>query len=579
MILQALYRLYEYLAAHDLVEEPGWTRSKISYGLNLADDGSILGVYTLKEPDQKGRPVPRIMKTPIAPKRTVGIEPVFLFDSPTYILGIDLKGKPERTRDCFEACKALHLDVLGDVDTSAARAIKSYFATWNLDTAREHPVLKEYLEDMLTGVNLIFYYHNRPVTEDHSICDAWQRHYDGGEGEKIRCLVTGEMARVARLHPSIKGVRGGQAMGNSLVSFNAPAFESFGREQGMNAPVGERAAFAYTTALNFLVADHGHQRTIGDTTIVMWSESGEAAYQDVCMAAFDFSEDATLTGEDAQKAIVGAIDKLSRGQIVDWDGIRIDPSVQYYIFGFSPNAARLSVRFFLQNTFGKFIEASERHRRDMEIVRPSFDRFQHLSLWRMLQETVNMNSRDKAPQKQMAGDTLRAILTDTRYPATLINAVELRILAESNVTRGRAAIIKAYYRKNRGLPLEVLTVELNKDSTYMPYVLGRLFSVLEQTQEKANGTATIQDRYFNSAAATPSVIFPRLISLAKNHLAKLDGGNAIYCEKQIQELMNKIHVSLPARMTQAERGAFQLGYYHEQQFRYTKKEDKEDQKA
>lgn len=576
MILQALNQLYEYLAAHSLVEEPGWTRSKISYGLDLGDDGDIVGVYTLKEPDKKGKPVPSMVKTPIAPKRTVGIEPVFLFDSPTYLLGIDAKGKPERTRECFEACKALHLDVLSGVDTPAARAIKTYFATWNPDAAHEHPELKGYLEDMLTGVNLIFYYHSRTVTEDTEICRAWQRHYDGGEGEQVRCLVTGEMARVARIHPPIKGVRGGQSSGTALVSFNAPAFESFGREQGMNAPIGEHAAFAYTTALNYLIADREHQQMIGDTVIVMWSESGEAVYQDVGMAAFDLSEDAALTGEEAQQAISGAIKKLSRGEVADWKGIHIDPSVQYYIFGFSPNAARLSVRFFLQNTFGHFIQNAERHRKDMEIARPSFDRFEHLSLWRMLQETVNMNSRDKSPQKQMAGDTLRAILTDTRYPATLINAVELRILAESTVTRGRAAIIKAYYLKNKGLPTEVLTVELNRKCDYMPYVLGRLFSVLEQTQEKANGTATIQNRYFNSAAATPSVIFPRLISLAKNHLSKLDTGFQIGFEKQITELMGMIHEPLPARMTQAERGAFQLGYYHEQQYRYTKKEDRED---
>jgi CRISPR-associated protein Csd1 len=222
------------------------------------------------------------------------------------------------------------------------------------------------------------------------------------------------------------------------------------------------------------------------------------------------------------------------------------------------------------------MEAARNHDARLEIVRPSYDRFERLSLWRTLQETVNQSSRDKEPQKQMAGEALRAILTSARYPEALMSQTELRIRAESAVTRGRAAIIKAYYLKNGGLPAEVLTVELNRDSSYMPYVLGRLFSVLEQTQEKANGTATIQDRYFNSAAATPAVIFPRLISLAKNHLAKLDEGSGIYYEKQITHLLGMIHESLPARITLAERGAFQLGYYHVKQYRYTRKEDRED---
>ncbi|NLG25902.1 MAG: type I-C CRISPR-associated protein Cas8c/Csd1, partial [Clostridiales bacterium] len=518
---------------------------------------------------------PRMMRTPIAPKRTVGIEPVFLFDNSGYLLGVDAKGKPERTRECFEACKRLHLALLSGVDSPAARAVVAYFTNWNPDEAREQPNLKDYLDDMLTGANLILYYGKRATSEDPAICAAWQAHYDGGEGERIRCLVTGEMARVARLHPSTKGVRGAQSSGASLVSFNAPAFESFDRQQGMNAPIGEAAAFAYTTALNHLIADRDHQRVVGDTTVVMWSESGESAYQELGMAALNFDDDAALTGVGADQAILGAIDKLSRGQAVDWDGVRIDPSTRYYIFGFSPNAARLSVRFFLENTFGKFIAASKAHQKRLEIVRPAFDRFERLSAWRMLQETVNLNSRDKEPSRQLAGDALRAILTDSRYPATLIQQTGLRIVAERRVTRGRAAIIKAYYTKNGGLPQEVLTMELNRDTTYLPYVLGRLFSVLEQVQERANGTATIQDRYFNSAAATPAVIFPRLISLNKNHLAKLDDRDRVYYEKQIQALMNVICTTYPARMTQAERGAFQLGYYHEQQYRYTKKQDRE----
>lgn len=63
-----------------------------------------------------------------------------------------------------------------------------------------------------------------------------------------RCLITGKEAGIARIHPAIKGVMGAQAAGAALVSFNAPAFCSYGHEQGANAPVSEYAAFAYTTA-------------------------------------------------------------------------------------------------------------------------------------------------------------------------------------------------------------------------------------------------------------------------------------------------------------------------------------------
>jgi CRISPR-associated protein Csd1 len=261
VILQALCHLYESLAARGLVEEPGWTGSKISFALNLGDNGRFRDVFTLRDTEKGNKP--SIMKTPMAVKRAANIHPNFLFDNTSYILGIDLKGRPERTRECFEACRALHLNVLKDVDTPAARAIKAYFSIWNPDAARNEPILKDYLEDMRAGVNLIFYYGGKSAVEDKKIRNAWQNRYDGGEGEKIRCLVTGEMAKLARIHPAIKGVRGGQSSGTALVSFNAPSFESFGREQGMNAPIGERAAFAYTTALNYLIADRDHQLTMG----------------------------------------------------------------------------------------------------------------------------------------------------------------------------------------------------------------------------------------------------------------------------------------------------------------------------
>ncbi len=602
MILQALYQLYESLAARGLVEEPGWTGSKITYALNLSDDGKILDVITLRINEPRGKKtvqVPQILKTPLPPKRTVGVDPAFLFDNSSYILGIDAKGKPTRTRECFEASKTLHLDLLNGVDTPAARAVKAYFSTWNPDAAAEEPALKDYLDDILTGVNLLFYHARRSVADDRAIQSAWQAHYDGGEGEKIRCLVTGEMAKLARIHPAIKGVRGGQSSGMALVSFNAQAYESFGREQGMNAPIGERAAFAYTTALNHLIADRDHQCAIGDTLVLMWSEDGDPAYQDVARMFMNIDEPTLLTGEIAQQAIVGAMDKLSRGVPVDWEGVNIDPKMRYYILGLSPNAARLSVRFFFESSFGNFIQAAKNHDDRMEIVRPSYDRFERLSLWRMLQETVNQNSRDKKPHEQMTGDVLRAMLTDTRYPATLINQTELRICAERNVTRGRAAIIKAYYLKNKGWPKEVLElnlVKLSQDCEYLPYVLGRLFAVFEMTQiasrrkdnriiiekEEDNSAKerkrTIRDHYFNAAASIPKITFETLYRLNNAHLSKLEAREYNYYSKLITNITNMIHTTIPARMSLAERGAFQLGYYHEQQYRYTKKEDREGQK-
>ena len=208
-------------------------------------------------------------------------------------------------------------------------------------------------------------------------------------------------------------------------------------------------------------------------------------------------------------------------------------------------------------------------------------------LWRLLNETVNQNSRDKSPAPDLAGEVLRAVLLNTRYPATLLNGVTLRIRAEREVTRGRAAILKAYYiklsetanRENPDIPKEVLQVSLNPDANNIPYTLGRLFSVLEAIQESANPglNATIKDKYFNSAAATPAIIFPVLTNLAQKHLKKLCSSNrglSIVYDKQLTELFSKLDgTEYPARLNLPQQGSFQLGYYHQTQARYQKKEE------
>lgn len=143
-------------------------------------------------------------------------------------------------------------------------------------------------------------------------------------------------------------------------------------------------------------------------------------------------------------------------------------------------------------------------------MRPSFDPYPTLPVWRLLRETVNLNARSPEPSKRLSGDLLLAILTNGLYPATLLTGVTLRIRAEQTVNRGRAAILKAYHLRNsRNQTLkEVMTVELNEQSSYVPYVLGRLFSVLEAVQAAANPgiNTTIRERYFNSASATPAVV-------------------------------------------------------------------------
>ena len=374
------------------------------------------------------------------------------------------------------------------------------------------------------------------------------------------------------VHPAIKNVAGAQSSGAALVSFNAPAFCSYGKEQSLNAPTGKYAAFAYTSALNGLLADRDHVFRVGDATVVCWAKNAKPAYAALFGGAC-FGAPVPYTDGDLR----GMVRSLCSGQLVVYEQDRLDPDMDFYVLGLSPNAARLSVRFFLHNTFGNFLRNVQAHQDRLEIVRPAYDKFESLPLWKLLSETVNQNARDKSPAPDLAGELLRAILDNTRYPATLLNGVTLRIRAEREITRGRAAILKAYYLKNphSDVPKEVLTVSLKEESTNVPYTLGRLFSVLEAIQESANPgiNATIKDKYFNSAASTPAVIFPILINLAQKHLKKLRGSNAglvVFYEKQLTALCANIGTNYPTRMNLPQQGSFQLGYYHQTQARYQK---------
>ena len=586
MILQALTQYYEDLLRLGKINRPGWSKQKLNYSLLLSKEGELLQLLHLQQEVQRGNKTvlgPQEMWVPSPVKRSSGIRPNFLCDTSSYLLGVDGKGKADRSIDCFAASKALHLQLLREVDSPIARAIVRFFEHWDPSQAASHPALQEDWEELLKGGNLTFSLDKQFAALDPAIADAWTRHYEdsSADAEPIRCLVTGQTGTLARLHPSIKGVAGAQSSGASLVSFNAPAFCSFEHEQGANAPVSDYAAFAYTTALNTLLADRNRVSRVGDTTILCWAAGGESAYQD-CFLMSIFNDSYT------ENDILNTLHHLSKGESIQWDDTRLSPDTRFYVLGLAPNAARLSVRFFWQNSFGALARNLERHYQRLEIIRPSFDKFPTLSIWRLVLETVRKappGGRAPEPHPRLAGDLLLAVLNDTLYPSTLLNGVELRIRAERSVSRGQAAILKAYYTKyleqfQPDSPMkEALTVELNEQTNYLPYLLGRLFAVLEGLQQSANPgiNTTIKDRYFNSASATPAIVFPQLINLAQKHLNKLDGGLAVYYDKQITELSSRITQTLPTRMSLAEQSAFQLGYYHETQRRYTAKAKKEEQ--
>ena len=588
MILQALTAYYEQLVRQGKLSAPGWDDSfKVSYELRLNDAGQLVSVLDLRTETKMGKKTvlaPRAMRVPAHVKRASGIAANFLCDNSTYLLGADEKGKPERSTDCFKACAKLHHAILDGVDSPAARALLAYFDSWDPAQAATHPLLAEQWKEITGNANLIFGYeaadHSHSfVNDDPAIQNAWQAHYNdrSADSDMGQCLITGKYAPIERTHPNISGVPGAQSSGAALVSFNADAFCSYGHEQGDNAPVSKYAAFAYTTALNRLLADRNHCKHVGDTTILCWAENAEPVYQDA-MSMFLFGADGAVGIQESD--VQAALKRLSAGQTVPFLEKELSPDQHFYLLGLAPNAARLSVRFFLRDTFGSFAQNLQKHAEEMEIDCSEKEKFRTLPIWAVVNETTRtVPGQPAKPSPQLAGDLLRAVLTGGRYPATLLNGVTLRIRAEQNVTRGRAAVIKAYYLRNYPTELnkEVYTVSLN-ETTNVPYLLGRLFSVLEAVQKAANPgiNTTIKDRYFNAACATPGMAFPTLLRLSQKHLRKLNDGLATYYDNQITELMAQLPESgFPARLSLPDQGKFAIGYYHQTQKRFAKKNEEE----
>lgn len=581
MILQALTRYYEDLLQRGEIAAPGWSPAKISFALCLDRDGQVLQVIPTMEEVAMGKKTalrPQEKELPVGEDRSSNVAANFLWDNSGYILGIDQKGNPKRSEKYFLAAKELHHAVLDGVNSPVASAILSFFDTWQPEKAAEHPALANNIEAITSGGNLLFRIDGIYPQEDNAICTAWQQYWEkpGEDPMRMQCLATGlSNQEIARTHPKVKGSskNGFQTMGNTLVSFNNDSESSYGHEQSYNAPVGKYAAFAYTSALNHLLADRNNVQVIGDTTIVCWAEGAEPVYQDLFMSFMSGNMPSSISDNDLR----AALRDLAKG--LPCKDLGVDPNRTFYILGLAPNSARLSVRFFLRDSFGKLMRNVNEHYERLEIVKPAYAKPGVLSLWALLRETVNLYSKDKSPSPTMAGATARAVFSGGLYPASLLEAVMLRIRAERDITWGRAAIIKAYYLKNphTDCPEEVLTVSLNEASTNIPYTLGRLFSVYEATQQTANPgiNTTIKDKYFNSAAAMPASIFPVLNNLYQKHLRKLETGQRVYFDKQVSTLKGVLGESYPTRMTLAQQGSFDLGYYHQTQKRYTKKEENE----
>ena len=595
MILQSLARYYEILQQDPdtAIAPPGYSTTGVSFALHISTNGDLLDVFPLFEQVLRGKKLaeaPRRMVVPEQVKRSSGILPNFLCDNNVYLLGISDKesGDSDYAIKRFAAYRQFNKELLQQADCAAARALIAFLDRHDPAQARQYPAIAGQLEALIKGGNLVFLFQGMYVHDDPVIRQVWEKYRAGKEVVLGRCLVSGETAPIARLHPSLKRVRGAQPSGATLVGFNASAYESYHREQGLNAPVSEKTAFAYTTALNYLLSTDNPNPPIllGDTTIIYWAESEKKEYSTFFANIFgagyvEIAPHDQQERKEAEERLGKLAVKVQRTQALDVTNLLqgLDPSVRFYVLGLAPNAARISVRFFITEPFGKLIARIMQHYEDLKIVKEFDKQPDYISLRAILNETVSQKAQNPEPAPLLAGAVMRAILTGSGYPAALFNAIINRVRADMDdpkkkiykINYVRAAVIKAFLiRKCRRHPqnpfMEVLDMSLNEQSTIPAYVLGRLFAVLEKVQQEAVGSvnASIKDRYFTSACATPASVLPVLLRLSQHHIAKAKYGYA--SDQRIQQLLDLLDIDnnpFPAHLTLDEQGIFILGYYQQ----------------
>lgn len=565
MILQALKEYYDRKAADpdsDIAPE-GWERKEIPFIVVLEKNGDLARIEDTREGEGKKKRAKTFL-VPQGVKKTSGVSANLLWDVSGYIFGTDKKGDEKKKAFLGRLKNELR-------DIESVRIVVSFLENIIEDRLSKEGCWNEILD---TNPNLSF----RINPDTFLVC----RHPDvvamlsessqNKEKDKLgTCLVTGGKTTIKNLHTSIKGVYGAQSSGANIISFNLDSFRSFGKEQGLNAPVGVEAEFSYTTAINTLLGKDSKQRiSIGDASTVFWSEKQSSFESDFSSFFSEPDKDNPDAGTQKVKAL---FESVKTGAYIDDEG-----DARFYILGLAPNAARIAVRFWHVGIISEFASRIRQYFEDFSIVKPPKEPL-YYSIWRIL---VNIATQDRSENipPNLAGEFMRSIMEGTPYPATLLQGVlrGIRSDTENRVKPVRAALIKAYlnryYRFHPDQNIKEVNRELDISQPSIGYQLGRLFATLEKIQEEANPgiNSTIRERFYGAACATPVTVFTNLLRLKNHHLAKLENkGRVINFERLLGEIMGHL-TDFPAHLDLHEQGRFAIGYYHQRQAFFTAKE-------
>jgi CRISPR-associated protein, csd1 family len=629
MILKALYDYYQAMAELGKVAPSGMEWKAIPFIIVIDEDGTFRRVIDTRDKENKqGREYLVAKAKGRSGSRSYAISQI-LWDHSGYVLGIPTDDSEEKQVMAPKQHKAFKQELakLRELfpENKGFKAVELFYKIYeekkngelsdlfevevkDLSNIIPEDVLQEIKKKVGANISFLLSTESNPnkLISSHEDIQSYQAGGSEEEGEdKGRCLVTGEQGTIARLHGGIS-LFGAQANA-TLISFQkSSGYDSYGKEQGLNAPISQPASDAIISGLNMLLEkDKNTNYRIGETTFVFWNTLLDDEllknYQEATFTGlpsdddFDEEEEATSTSkkkvakknpEQETKVVIQALRSALGGKNANIDR---DHSDRFYILALAPNAKRVSVKLWMEGTVSEIVGNTLAHLDDMNIVR-----FGGLldeetpplrPVYRIMKAIYTATDSTKWP-RQVVQELLESIIKGLPYAPTLQMACLERIhhdhTSKYPVTELRAALLKAYInRKHRKNPqIKQLTMALDKSNSNPAYLAGRLFALLERIQEKAipGVKANITDRYFRTASSTPGIIFGRLLQLSAFHLSKIKkehGGLGFYFDRQIQEVLELLpggQATFDKFFTPDQQSIFAVGYYHQKAYRDQKAE-------
>ncbi len=615
MILQALKEYYDRkLETHDpKIAKFGWEWKEIQYIIVIDKEGNPKDIQDMSEVSEKDENI-RSFYVPKDVERSSEIESNLLWDNLEYAVGIVPKnGSKEKTEERHKAFQN-RLKEFGETDDEGICALKKFVALSleeKLQKFEKIPVEKQKLWDNLKkdGKGFVTFKllgADDVIVASSQFIQSYEEYIKNKKGTPCFCLVSGEYDNLAPKHYKIKGIQNGNPTGTRLVSFNKDAYSSFGKEQGANAPIGEKTVFAYTTALNLLLSKDSQNHFFGYTT--KKTKAIRLAQNDDINHLFLGNTSVVFWGQEdsvVEKNLVKAFNPDKKSKEVRalfksvHNGILLESHKKnrFYVLGLTPNNARIAVRFWHVSTIQEMAKKINDYFDDIEIFYNEDSIF--LPLLELLKATAAGGEIKNIPPI-LEREITRAVLTGSVFPQFVLSSVIMRICADKKVSVAQAALLKAYLNRlgRCSVPLKEQTqfenntgtsdckssskgeikVALDQNNLNIGYNLGRLFRILEdiQCQRIAPNTtipkATIRERFYAAASCTPAVVFPNLIRLSNHHLARLqEEWKKKYFENLLGEVFSKIQ-DMPSYIKLEDQARFAIGYYHQKEWRSPKNE-------